>query len=131
MAKTIESTETIETEADQGMRYKVVKGDFGPYPNGTVFGESSFKKLHAIPSLKDVDRDEYHDGLLQRGIVLGVIAPTQDKLSLVEPGPLNPFATDVMSSIRKAHAEAVQNEANRKSVQDTDVKQQQKSESKQ
>lgn len=75
-------------KTDLSGNFKVKHLMFGDFPEGHVFSADEFKRLHALPP--SVDKDTYHDGLLQRGLDLGAIERTPERAMPTPGGAFRP-----------------------------------------
>ena len=80
--------------ATGGRRFRVLHNGFGPFPgktldhpNGHVFSEEEFKRIHAAPP--NANADQYYGDAIQRGLKLGAIAevPQHTPLERTPVGP--------------------------------------------
>lgn len=78
--------------------YKVLHTQVGPWPQGAVFSESEFKKLHPLKDteatrdagLIEAGADAYHNGLLAPLLDSKAIAPADPEIDTPAPAPMGP-----------------------------------------
>lgn len=81
--------------------FRVIKGQMGPWPEGSSFAESEFKRIHAIPendlAKAQIQSETYHADLIGRLLALGVISELAMG-SAAGPTPTGPESGNVVPS---------------------------------
>lgn len=113
----------------QGKIFRTVK-NFGPWKkadneNGgkpSVFNDAEFRRLYPLPEkTTGINRDTYHDDLIDRGIALGCIVIDPNATPTPTPiGPGNSYS-GAENVIKDATAEVLAGKAARDAFRKTDV----------
>lgn len=101
------------TSRPEPRKYRVIKGQAGPFPLNHVFDRKEFERVTPLPkdpAEKGIDAETYHDDLLARWFALKVISevPSDVKPDKTPEGPESkPQQTVMNAGIKEAVVDAL------------------------